>query len=702
MFRAYHPEGDRLVAIKVFQLDLLPEQVHALAAELQQLVDRRLAHPGIVAPIAAGVEGSSVYLAQEFCGGDSLDVAMRQGERWTGKAGRQLIQAVASAIDVAAAHGAHHGALHPRDILLTGDTVQVTGFGVTEALERVGLRVLGRHPYGAPERTAGQAWGTPADVFALAVLAYELLANRRVSGIGDQSVEQLAVAQDADPRLLRRVFATALAAEPATRYRTARAFTAALDAALSAEAVQSPGRPEEPRLPLDGPADVAGASAAASMDGDGDGDGERTAPDTTAEAEIADVEPAPLAVAVPRARTVTGPVPVPGPRPPADNDEHEESLADFDAGLARDPAEDEPEPEPPVENELELNAAGVAASPAPSERGIGVPLSLTAATAADALDLEALDEPVAEPVERAESAEPVSRESGEEVVAAPPVAPAVAAERPVAASASAPAAGQALPPAADAPAARPARPPSLLDSPPVLELAGAGQRTGNWPIFVALTVGLLVGFAVGVSVASFFYTPGASVVAGSRAVAAAPASVPASAPAQPPASAAVARPAAPKAVPAAPTGGRLLMRSTPSGARVILQGRERGVTPLSLSGLPFGTYRVQFARDGYRTEEQQVVLSASRADRAVAVRLRVASPVVGPGILVVDTRPAGAAVLVDGKRVGATPLVLPGVMSGSHRVRLELPGYRPWETTVAIKAGTRSRVTASLEQGSNR
>ena len=66
--------------------------------------------------------------------------------------------------------------------------------------------------------------------------------------------------------------------------------------------------------------------------------------------------------------------------------------------------------------------------------------------------------------------------------------------------------------------------------------------------------------------------------------------------------------------------------------------------------------------------------------------------------LQIDSRPAGAQVWVDGRPAGVTPLLLPNVSVGTHSVRIELPGFRPWTTTVSVGTGERTRVAASLEQ----
>ena len=70
----------------------------------------------------------------------------------------------------------------------------------------------------------------------------------------------------------------------------------------------------------------------------------------------------------------------------------------------------------------------------------------------------------------------------------------------------------------------------------------------------------------------------------------------------------------------------------------------------------------------------------------------------GPGSLQIASRPAGAQVFVDEARVGTTPMTLPDVSAGAHRVRIEMPGFRRWATSVDVASGERVRVGASLER----
>jgi len=65
-------------------------------------------------------------------------------------------------------------------------------------------------------------------------------------------------------------------------------------------------------------------------------------------------------------------------------------------------------------------------------------------------------------------------------------------------------------------------------------------------------------------------------------------------------------------------------------------------------------------------------------------------------VLQIASRPAGATVYVDDLPVGITPLTMINVKPGPHRVRIELPGNRPWTTSVTVEAGAQARVGASL------
>jgi hypothetical protein len=149
--------------------------------------------------------------------------------------------------------------------------------------------------------------------------------------------------------------------------------------------------------------------------------------------------------------------------------------------------------------------------------------------------------------------------------------------------------------------------------------------------------------------------------------------------------------------------GRLVVRSVPAGALVRVDGHARGQTPATLADVPFGRHTVEIAHSGFVPHSEVVTLSTQTPEHAFSVALRPglvipASSNIEGGSMFIDSRPQRARILIDGYFVGVTPLRVSELTRGQHAVRLELPGYQPFATTVAISAGQQAWVTASLEE----
>jgi len=152
---------------------------------------------------------------------------------------------------------------------------------------------------------------------------------------------------------------------------------------------------------------------------------------------------------------------------------------------------------------------------------------------------------------------------------------------------------------------------------------------------------------------------------------------------------------------------------------VTVDGQEKGVTPLALRDLEFGTHNVAVARRGYVSESRRVVITSGRPSRSLDVRLSAQSQPVSPkrseggprpstpasigksaaststGALNVDSRPSGASVTINGKASGKTPLTI-DLPPGDYQVLMTLAGFRNFATTVRVVAGERVRAAASL------
>jgi hypothetical protein len=147
---------------------------------------------------------------------------------------------------------------------------------------------------------------------------------------------------------------------------------------------------------------------------------------------------------------------------------------------------------------------------------------------------------------------------------------------------------------------------------------------------------------------------------------------------------------------------------------VFVDGREYGRTPVTIGSLARGGHRVRLTHDGYATDERQVTITPAQRTHSITVRLspeRPAAAAVGPqpalpaaradrrtGRLIVESRPAGAQVFLDGRLVGITPLSLDEVPVGDHAVHLDRDGYQRWSSAIRIVASERNRVAASLDR----
>ena len=659
VFRTYEPTGDRLVAVKVFRLDVTPEQAQALADELSRAADAGLFHPSIVEPVASGVEGTVAYRAEEYVAAESLDIAIRDYAPAPPDRMLPFITQLAGAIDFARAAGVGHGALHLRDIFVTSDEARAGGFGIVEALERVGLRAPVRRPYSAPERIAGVTWGTPADVFSLAAIAFELLTGRRPSGTGAQIGRLDPETAGGNARALHEVLTRAMDDDPSRRYPAALAFASALEAAVRGER-------------------VTGAVAQVS--------------------EIAGTAP-PAAVSLPpraerpsaREALDDAAPPAAGPATLGDEDDiagerdfdEAYSMLDDDRGVEH--------VRTPERNRATLfEDTDEAAGDELALRDDRAPASDRIATAAAASVLaDAPERTAAESYYRGPaSTRPPDTDDRDYAVA--PVEPPRTDMLPRAiflvvgllvGFVGGLAVGQ------------------RLDETPGRQEASAAPEPGG-----------------GSETAS---TPPQPSQPEGRAYSeqavppTAPVPAPEAAPASPPPAAPAA--AAPRA---AATRGTLVVRSTPSRANVTIDGRWAGRTPLTLDDRPLRRYSIRVVQDGYAVATETVTLTPEAPSRTVSVALkrtakppargRAATPppaaAAAPtptnylGSIYVDSRPRGARVVLNGKVMGQTPLRIPEVGIGSHVIRLELEDHRTWTSSTRVQAGAETRVTGSLER----
>jgi hypothetical protein len=118
--------------------------------------------------------------------------------------------------------------------------------------------------------------------------------------------------------------------------------------------------------------------------------------------------------------------------------------------------------------------------------------------------------------------------------------------------------------------------------------------------------------------------------------------------------------------------GLLVVTSDPAGARVTLDGKAAGVTPLVVEEVWLSRpHEVTLEAPGSKPSTLTVEPRAGRAYRRIHAALENAM-----GSMRVESEPAGADVRFDDHHVGTTPVTVPGVkLDERHRIDLTLAGY---------------------------
>jgi len=137
--------------------------------------------------------------------------------------------------------------------------------------------------------------------------------------------------------------------------------------------------------------------------------------------------------------------------------------------------------------------------------------------------------------------------------------------------------------------------------------------------------------------------------------------------------------------------GVLTIETEPAGARVMVNGVDRGTSPLTVSEVPKGRATVKLALPGFKDEIiSDLVIGAG--DRQTISRVLEGLP----GTLSISTVPEGARLYVNGEYHGKSPLVLSGLQPGSYEVRAEEEGFASETRTVEVMNGATPRVEFRL------
>ncbi|NIR76409.1 MAG: serine/threonine protein kinase, partial [Gemmatimonadetes bacterium] len=184
VFLAEDTKHHRKVAVKVLRSELATELGHerflreiGIAAKLQ--------HPHILMLIDSGEAGDLLYYVMPQVEGESLRSRLSREKRLPVSEAVRILRDAADALAHAHSNGVIHRDIKPGNVMLSGRHALVMDFGVAKAVTYAGHDTLttqgislGTPTYMSPEQAvADPQIDHRADIYALGVLGYELLAG---------------------------------------------------------------------------------------------------------------------------------------------------------------------------------------------------------------------------------------------------------------------------------------------------------------------------------------------------------------------------------------------------------------------------------------------------------------------------------------------------------------------------------------------
>lgn len=135
--------------------------------------------------------------------------------------------------------------------------------------------------------------------------------------------------------------------------------------------------------------------------------------------------------------------------------------------------------------------------------------------------------------------------------------------------------------------------------------------------------------------------------------------------------------------------------SAPNNADIYLDDKFMGQGSWN-GNLSAGSYKVEVKKDGYRTNTE--IINILKIGENYDFKFKELEPIYGSANI--ESNPPRAAVTIDGKDYGKTPLFIPQLLIGIHNISVTLNGYQTKNETITIRESQQSDMTISLSKES--
>ena len=174
---------ERPVALKIMHPHVADDPSFVARARREAKSAARLHHPNVVAVLDQGHTADGVlYLVLEYVDGPTLRDVVAHEAPMTPRRTLDLLIPVLRGLTQAHRIGLVHRDVKPENVLLTRDgQVKVADFGLTRAVDEhtTSTTVMGTVGYAAPELVGDGPVDQRSDVYAVGIMAYEMLTGSR-------------------------------------------------------------------------------------------------------------------------------------------------------------------------------------------------------------------------------------------------------------------------------------------------------------------------------------------------------------------------------------------------------------------------------------------------------------------------------------------------------------------------------------------
>ncbi len=185
VYLAHDPDGNRQVAVKLFNLDVLVDNDRAKAFRKLLLSEASLAgklsHPHIVKIYEAVMDGDVNYMVMEYVEGDSLEKLAEVDHLLSLSSIAEIIYKCCKALEYAQYQGVIHRDIKPANIMICGDhDIKISDFGsaLIQSQQTTQVSGVGSPAYMSPEQIREQMLTHQTDIYSLSVTMYRLLTGK--------------------------------------------------------------------------------------------------------------------------------------------------------------------------------------------------------------------------------------------------------------------------------------------------------------------------------------------------------------------------------------------------------------------------------------------------------------------------------------------------------------------------------------------